>query len=710
MSEVTKETQVTEETLETQTTQVTEETHAAKEVEVVDLAADTEVAKETETENTDAVNEAEAVENTEEVKETETTEEPEAVKEAVAAEYAQAVEGTEVVEEKEVTKENNETQEKSLNEKLGVGAKTMLGLEIALGVVLFVYLSGSVYFENHFYIGSRVNGVEASFKNAKAAYEQILTNADDYKITFVDAKGNEVNQVSAEDLGFEVNYPVKQVQSLLDSQTGFNWVARIFVPAQYYTKTGNTYDKVKVKEISSSLDFSRRESTMESENACIYFDGESFVIEEEVYGDTIDSRGVEKAITNAVENLQTEINIEDGSCFLEPSVKADDNDINRAVEILNKYMETDITYDLGDGIIEEVPAETKADWFTWDEYFNVSINKDAIAEFVDEMAEKYDTYGEPKRFVTTDGKTINVPSSSYGWKINRDGEVKQIMKDLKNGEDVVRDFTYSNRAKSHGVNDYGNSYVEVNLSTQHVYVYRDGLMVLDTNCVSGNIAKGTGTHTGVYSIAYKQKDATLRGDNYESHVSYWMPFNMGEGLHDATWRSKFGGDIYRNSGSHGCVNLPLAKAGEIYNIVEQGWPVIVFYTGNTEKENAKITTPQAEVMTLIADIESVTLESEAKIVVARQKYDALTDEQKAQVTNYEDLVSAETVLNTLKEQAAAQAAAAAAAQGQVIDPATQQPVDPAAQPVDPAAQPAQPVDPAAQPAPVDNTPVDQQAF
>ena len=118
---------------------------------------------------------------------------------------------------------------------------------ISVGIVLFVYLAGSVFFNSHFYLRSKVNGVGASFKTAEGAYDKILSNADKYTITFVDADGEVVNEVSAADLGVDVNYDVDQVQTLLDSQTGFNWLARVIVPAEFYTKTGNAYDESKVK-------------------------------------------------------------------------------------------------------------------------------------------------------------------------------------------------------------------------------------------------------------------------------------------------------------------------------------------------------------------------------------------------------------------------------------------------------------------------------
>ena len=66
-------------------------------------------------------------------------------------------------------------------------------------------------------------------------------------------------------------------------------------------------------------------------------------------------------------------------------------------------------------------------------------------------------------------------------------------------------------------------------------------------------------------------------NEYETKVTYWMPFNGGIGLHDANWRSSFGGNIYQTNGSHGCINLPTAAAKEIYDRVYDGIPIICYY-------------------------------------------------------------------------------------------------------------------------------------
>ena len=122
--------------------------------------------------------------------------------------------------------------------------------------------------------------------------------------------------------------------------------------------------------------------------------------------------------------------------------------------------------------------------------------------------------------------------------------------------------------------------MEIDLTNQHMWVYKDGELVEETDLVSGNVSKGYNTPVGVYGITYKQRDATLNGATYSSHVDYWMPFNGNVGMHDASWRSSFGEEIYLRNGSHGCVNLPPKKAEVIYGYVEKGEPVIV-YGGKT---------------------------------------------------------------------------------------------------------------------------------
>ena len=161
--------------------------------------------------------------------------------------------------------------------------------------------------------------------------------------------------------------------------------------------------------------------------------------------------------------------------------------------------------------------------------------------------------------------TIQVSGGTYGWKINQAAETEALAAIIASGESTTREPEYSQKAASHGANDYGDTYVEINLTGQHLFFYKEGKLVVESDFVSGNLAKGWGTPAGSYPLAYKQKNAVLKGENYRTPVNYWMPFNNGIGMHDAKWRSSFGGAIYKTGGSHGCINLPPSVAKTIFD-------------------------------------------------------------------------------------------------------------------------------------------------
>ncbi len=160
---------------------------------------------------------------------------------------------------------------------------------------------------------------------------------------------------------------------------------------------------------------------------------------------------------------------------------------------------------------------------------------------------------------------------------------------ILSGESQSREPEYSQTGASFDENDYGNTYAEVNLTAQHMFLYVDGNKVMESDFVSGNVARGFATPPGIFGIMYKQRDAVLRGPGYASPVRFWMPFNGGIGFHDANWRGQFGGSIYRTNGSHGCVNMPYEAAKTLFENIYTGMPVICYNldgTGNQKSTSA----------------------------------------------------------------------------------------------------------------------------
>jgi hypothetical protein len=141
-------------------------------------------------------------------------------------------------------------------------------------------------------------------------------------------------------------------------------------------------------------------------------------------------------------------------------------------------------------------------------------------------------------------------------------------------EPVERPLIYEMEGIAKGRTDIGKTYVEVDLTEQHLYLFVDGAVIMDTDIVTGDESRGWSTPSGIYQIYSKQTNRYLSGPGYKVWVSYWMPYKGGIGFHDASYRNEFGGNIYQTNGSHGCVNMPVNKAALLYRHAFVGMYVI----------------------------------------------------------------------------------------------------------------------------------------
>lgn len=234
-----------------------------------------------------------------------------------------------------------------------------------------------------------------------------------------------------------------------------------------------------------------------------------------------------------------------------------------------------VTYQFGDQS-EVLDNDRILSWLKEQEDGSVAIDEQQAKAFVKELAEKYDTAYTTRTFHTTGGRDIQIAQGDYGWRIDQEAETKHLLELLAAKQSATCEPIYAQTAAVHAKNDWGTTYVEVSLTDQYLWLYKDGHCILESYFVSGNPTRGHATPKGIYGLTYKTRDATLSGEGYDSKVKYWMPFNRNVGLHDAPWRKTFGGQIYRNNGSHGCINLPPANAAKIYENVDKNTPVIVY--------------------------------------------------------------------------------------------------------------------------------------
>ncbi|MCD7917999.1 MAG: L,D-transpeptidase, partial [Clostridiales bacterium] len=253
-------------------------------------------------------------------------------------------------------------------------------------------------------------------------------------------------------------------------------------------------------------------------------------------------------------------------------------------------------------------------------------------------------------FATSYGTTVTVEGGDYGWWMNQSSEVEGLTQQILNQESGVREPVWNGTAAVLGVGadgDYGDTYVEINLTAQHLYYYKNGALVVESDFVSG---KNDATPTGTYGIQYCERYATLNGENYSSPVSYWMPFYDGVGLHDASWRTSFGGTIYKTNGSHGCINLPIKVAKQLYENMSAGTAVIVYKLSGTESSTTTSQSNEDIASGLVNALEVITAQGEITsgnyykmskwIQWAEAAYADLSSSARALVSNYDLLEEA----------------------------------------------------------------------
>ena len=490
----------------------------------------------------------------------------------------------------------------------GAGMNKDLAVKIAAvcgGVVVLVgavggglYWHESLKYQTCFLPGTIVDGMDVTGKTASEVEDAIAEQLKGYTLT-INGREELSESITGESVGLYAEFD-DTLEKAVAAQKPMNWGKYRFGKAVNDVNTDALlhYNSEMLDEAVAGLSCMDRENMREPQDARISdYDSAtgSYTIIKEDEGTELLEDKVKEAVASAIMSLSESVNLEEQGCYLSPAVTSGDEALNTACESMNRYVGAKITYKFGDRS-ETLSGNEIHNWLTVNGT-SVGVSEAKAAEYVKNLASAYNTAYKPKTLKTSYGKNVTITTGSYGWKIDQTKETAALVSLIKNGEQTSREPEYSQKAASRSGNDYGNTYVEINLTAQHLYFYVDGKLLVQSDFVSGNAAKGWSTPAGAYALTYKQRNATLKGQGYATPVSYWMPFNGGIGLHDANWRKIFGGTIYKNKGSHGCINLPPAVAKTIYENISAGDPVLCYHLDGTESSSTGGTKKDGEAET-----------------------------------------------------------------------------------------------------------------
>ena len=303
------------------------------------------------------------------------------------------------------------------------------------------------------------------------------------------------------------------------------------------------------------------EKKIHNVDANIVFENNTWQLLPEKIGLQFDEVEVSKRIMQALEDGETEVDCIDLQIL--PEVVATDlvDDFDK-VAWLNDWQ---FTYQDGSGIYGYELSE-------FVDNYRLKLPENYIEDFVSELHSRFDTTTDSYTFTTPDGETSKtVPYKTFGLTLKDSDEVEAINEALDSKISVTMRIPSMS-----GYEDIGDDKILISIDDQHIWVYFDGELWNESDVVTGR-QNVHDTPTGVFYITECINGKYLRGADYKTWVNKWMRLtNSGIGLHDATWRSSFGGNIYTYNGSHGCINLPKKFAYDLYEHAYVGLPVIIY--------------------------------------------------------------------------------------------------------------------------------------
>lgn len=413
---------------------------------------------------------------------------------------------------------------------------------VACAVVLcsFISMIAFMFIYGIYLPGQKLNGKDVSFEYYKDSYEELVnTKTDTIEIEFTDEPVL---------LLFSKYVTCKGEPD--DIRLGLtDWLSR--------------------KPIDYSVPYSIDEDLLHKDCASLYVEGTDasiecvdgvWVLNNEVTASRFD---VDLLVSLIVEAINTNTPHIDFREFVETDVVTA-SDLQEDFEKVVWLNDFKFSYENGDTL-------KGADFKDCVDDYTLGDTAEVIENFLNEVSTSYDTRKDSYMLELEDGSTKEIPYKTFGYHLDTETETKEIQKALEEHTSVD-----NRKPKLLGYDNIKDDYIVISIADQHLRVYFDGELWQESDIVTG--AKGRhDTPTGVYYISECINGKYLRGADYVTWVNKWMRLtNSGIGLHDATWRGKFGGNIYTYNGSHGCINLPKKFAYDLFDKAYVGLPVIIY--------------------------------------------------------------------------------------------------------------------------------------
>lgn len=444
-----------------------------------------------------------------------------------------------------------------------------------------VYLGGWATSMGAFLPNTYINDVDVSKLSLTSASAAIQGNSLETSLN-IRVRGGDTIQIPLGDFDYTKDI-YSAVKKLYDNIEYSKWIGANFKNTNYYIDTEAKYDNEKLKKVLRKTVW----GTQDTQDARFVHGADGFYIQPEVYGDVVDLNKLVEYVTAEVAEGRLDIDLTQSGCYSDPKVFS--SDLEGRLDELNASFNFVVTLDFD--YTQEILSG--ADVFEWAKD-DGTIDRDRVADYVASLAGKYDTFMTPRKFTTHAGKDITIDqgrysTGQYGWWIDQEKTVDKLLECFAAHDTVTIDpvyvqlesgYTYAGYESGRSAeSDIGSTYVEVDLTNQHLWYYQNGEVKFETGQIVSGKATDSSRKTppGVYSVYSKSTNYTMRTSEYSAKCAYFMRLSFeGIGFHDLS-RSVYGGNTYINNGSHGCINMKYAEVAQLYELVERGTPVVMYY-------------------------------------------------------------------------------------------------------------------------------------
>ncbi len=503
--------------------------------------------------------------------------------------------------------------------------KALKGIAIGFGVLLLLLAAGysllGLYYMGGFPCFTWINGVYCTGKSVKEVNQELIQRDSYDGIAILDISGAKLF-VDAKSVDMTIDYTAS-LYEVFNDRNPFSWGIYVFKNLSRQYEPQITLDRDKLTELVSDweifVDPNEFECSIERtnngyslENAYLTVPKEKEVTDtvlssmmrrdrvldlsehSECYRD-VDLRGIERDKINLFSKLDKIQNCNMTYMVDNEAVALDSNRIcdfiltERNIDLAREEKTNKLNPGEGHFIIggeeADLPDEKNIkiiEGIVTDEEGNPILSEGKMYDFLKNIADTHNTAWMMKQYRLGETSTVIINNSSRGdGSIFDIGEEFELLKgQMISGvaQNEVRKLCLSDSAVVHDANtEIGKTYIEIDMGKQMLYYYVNGELAMNMPIVTGNINRSRGTPTGIYPVYNKRYHTNLVGADYVSYVNYWLGVHKGVGIHDALWRKKFGDEIYKSDGSHGCINCPLENVEKLWEVVDVGTPVVLYY-------------------------------------------------------------------------------------------------------------------------------------